>query len=72
MGDLKAAPARKVKAFLFTTIGICIFVAMATLLHTPEQIAIHGLYIIGAGSIFTIGGQSLVDSIAKWRSVDGK
>ena len=57
---------RKIKSFLWLVVAISFFTAITTKMGTPDQIAVQGLYMIGAGGLFTIGGQSLVDSIQHW------
>jgi hypothetical protein len=60
-------PSRKIKAFLWMVSSIIALVWVATTIHAPENVVIQALWVIAAGGLFTIGGQSLVDSIGKWR-----
>jgi len=58
---------RKTAGFVIMVLSILATVALATYMKTPPEIAIAALYVNAAGGLFTIGGQSLVDSVAKWR-----
>lgn len=58
---------RKTAGFVIMVLSILALVYVATKLHTPEAIANSALYVIALGGLFTMGGQALVDSVAKWR-----
>lgn len=57
---------KKVKSFIVMALSIISCVTATTLVHTPDQVAMNALWIIGFGGLFAIGGQSLIDSIEKW------
>jgi len=59
---------RKLAGFVILVFSVLATIALATFMKTPEAIADTGLYIIGAGGLFTIGGQALVDALtrSKW------
>ena len=58
-------PSRKIKAFIIMALAVIGCMLASTFAHTPADIATHALYIIGAGGLFTVGGQALVDSLGK-------
>lgn len=57
---------KKVRSFLFMAVSVIVCVVATTMVHTPDQVAMNALWIIGFGGLFAIGGQSLIDSIEKW------
>jgi hypothetical protein len=59
---------RKIFAFGCVFAAVSALVGIATYLGTPENVTINALWIVGFCGLFTIGGQSLVDSIAKWKN----
>ena len=59
-------PGKKIKAFLWLVIAVNFTIAVASKVHTPETVATNALWIIGFAGLVTIGGQSLVDTVAKW------
>lgn len=65
-GDVGPTPGRKIKSFLWLVAAISFFTWLTTKIQTPEQIAVQGLYMIGAGGLFAIGGQALVDAFGKY------
>lgn len=65
-GDGGITPGRKVKSFLWLVVSVLICVYTTTKINAPNDVAIQALWIIGMAGLFTIGGQSLVDSIEKW------
>lgn len=67
-GDGGMTPGRKVKSFLWLVVSVLICVYTTTAISAPNDVAIQALWIIGMGGLFTIGGQSLVDSVEKWAS----
>lgn len=68
-GDVGPTPGRTIKSFLWLVVGVTFFTMVTTYMHTPEAIAINGLYMIGLGGLFAIGGQQLVNAYSKkWGS----
>lgn len=65
-GDGGMAPGRKTKSFIWMVVSVLLCVVVTTLISAPNSVAIQALWIIGFGGLFTIGGQSLIDSIEKW------
>jgi hypothetical protein len=65
--EKQSLKSRKIVSFIIVLLGVIALVYVTTKIHTPENVAIQALWVIGAGGLFTIGGQSLVDSVAKWR-----
>lgn len=56
-------------SFLVVVIGVLALVAVMTKMKTPDDIAIQALWVVGACGIFTVGGQSLVDAVTRWKGV---
>ncbi len=59
---------RKTAGFVIMVLSILALVALVSKLHTPNEVSTAALYCIAIGGLFTMGGQALVDSVAKWRS----
>ncbi len=59
---------RKTSGFVIMVLAILSLVALVSKLHTPNEVAEAALYVICGGGLFTMGGQALVDSVAKWKS----
>lgn len=72
MNDNHTLRSRKILSFVLLVFGTLATVATTTALHTPENISIQALWVIGIAGLFTIGGQSLVDSVAKFVSMRTK
>lgn len=64
-GDVGPTPGRKIKSFLWLVFSVTAYTWVTTNIHTPDQIAMQGLWVIGGGGLFVIGGQALVDAFAK-------
>lgn len=64
--DKGMTPGRKMKAFLWLSLSVTTCAATLAKIGAPENVIINALWIIGFGGIFCIGGQTLIDSIAKW------
>lgn len=49
-------------------ISVLATLALTTFMNTPAEIANAGLWVIGSGGLFTIGGQALIDAVmrSKW------
>ncbi len=58
---------RKILAFGCVTLAVIALVCVAAKVHAPDSVTIQALWVIGFAGLFTIGGQSLVDSITKWK-----
>lgn len=58
---------RKTAGFVIMVLSVIALVYVTTKLGTPPEIANSALYVIALGGLFTMGGQALVDSVAKWR-----
>ena len=58
---------RKLVGYLLLVISVLATLALTTYMGTPEEIAKSGLWVIGAGGLFTIGGQALVDAVSRSR-----
>lgn len=56
---------RKIRAFIVMSIAITLFVIITTYTKTHTDIVTYGLWTLCAGGLFTIGGQSLVDTMEK-------
>jgi hypothetical protein len=59
---------RKTSGYVIMVLSILANVWLVSKMHTPNEIAIAALYVIAIGGLYAIGGQALVDSIAKWKS----
>ncbi len=59
---------RKTSGFLIMVISILALVALVSELHTPSEVAIAALWTICGGGLWTMGGQALVDTMAKFKS----
>lgn len=59
---------RKTANYIIMVLSILANVWLSAHTHVPIEIAIAGMWTIALGGLYTIGGQSLVDSIAKWKS----
>lgn len=57
---------RKIRAFLWMALSIMVCAALLTKVGTPEAVITQAMWIIGFGGLFTIGGQSLIDTVSKW------
>ena len=59
---------RKLVGYLLLVMSVLATLALTTYMNTPEEIAKSGLWVIGTGGLFTIGGQALVDTVmrSKW------
>lgn len=62
------APGRKLKGFLWLVLSVLLLVYVTTKIKAPENVSIQALWVIGAGGLFCIGGQALVDTVmrSKW------
>lgn len=58
---------RKTSGYLIMVLSILACVWLASKVHAPIEIATAALYCIAVGGLYTIGGQALVDGIAKWK-----
>lgn len=56
---------RKIFGFVLMVISIIGLVAVTTKMGTPVEIANTALYMIGAGGLFSIGGQAAVDVVLR-------
>ncbi len=59
---------RKTSGYVIMVISILANVWLVSKMHTPNEIAIAALWVIAVGGLYSIGGQALVDGIAKWKS----
>lgn len=66
-GDGGVMQSKKIFGFILLVLGVLADVSLTTHMQTPPEIAIASLWIIGCGGLFTMGGQSLVDMVAKWK-----
>ena len=59
---------RKLVGYLLLVMSVLATLSLTTYMNTPEEIAKSGLWVIGVGGLFTIGGQALVDTVmrSKW------
>ncbi len=62
---------RKTSGFVIMVISILALVWLVSKMGTPNEIAVAALYMIAVGGLFTMGGQALVDAVAKWKSGPG-
>jgi len=71
-GTGQSLKSRKLVGYLFLVLSVLATLALTTFMVTPEEIAKAGLWVIGAGGLFTIGGQALVDAVtrSKWSTPD--
>lgn len=60
---------RKTSGYVIMVLSILSNVWLTSKMHTPNEIAIAALWVIALGGLYTIGGQALVDGVAKWRTV---
>lgn len=58
---------RKTSGYLIMVLSILACVWLASKVHAPIEIATVALWCIAVGGLYTIGGQALVDGIAKWK-----
>lgn len=56
---------RKTKAFIWLILGVAFIMWTGAKVAAPEAVVNQGMWIVGLGGLFTIGGQSLVDTVAK-------
>ncbi len=59
---------RKTSGYVIMVLSILANVWLTSKMHTPNEIAIAALWVIAIGGLYSIGGQALVDGIAKWKS----
>lgn len=60
---------RKTSGYVIMVLSILANVWLVSKMHTPNEIAIAALWVIALGGLYTIGGQALVDGVAKWRAI---
>lgn len=58
---------RKTSGYLIMVLSILACVALVSKMKTPSEISTAALWCIAVGGLYTIGGQALVDGIAKWK-----
>jgi len=59
---------RKTVGMVIGVLSILADVWLTSKMTTPNEVAIASLYMISAIALYTVGGQALVDSVARWKS----
>lgn len=72
VNSVSTLKSRKIVSFVVMVLSVLALVYVSTKIGAPDNVSIQALWVIGAGGLFTIGGQSLVDSVAHWRDADKK
>jgi hypothetical protein len=67
MSVAESLKSRKIVSFVVVVMGVLALVAVTTKMHTPENVSVQALWVVGACGFFTIGGQALVDAVSKWK-----
>ena len=58
---------RKTSGYLIMVLSVLACVWLVSKMSTPAEISKAALWCIALGGLYTIGGQALVDGVAKWK-----
>lgn len=69
MSDIndQGPPSRKIRAAVWMSLAVILHTWLVSVAQVPDSIAINSLWALSIGWFLVLGGQSVIDSIEKWK-----